>query len=151
MPRGVVMLDHNITQRKYSTIIHVVKTLYFYRSIIALFSKIIGAVPFCIKKRTKCRSLHTVLPALFQIGRWMLSVGSFFGGGGGAGSISFFGVHFMVKLLKLPTAAAGYKFWKIGNSPNFFSLGALPPPTDPRAYGIRIHDPLYFYSYKLGI
>ena len=62
VPRGVVMLDHNITQRKYSTIIHVVKTLYFYRSIIALFiiftaplstialfGKIIGSVPFCIK------------------------------------------------------------------------------------------------------
>ena len=103
------------------------------------------------KNRTKCRSLHTVLPALFQIGQWILSVGSFFWGGEGAGSISFFGVDFMVKLLKKPTA--GNKFWKIGNSPCFwqFSLGwsplTLPPPDDPRACGTRIHDPLYFYSY----
>ena len=128
-------------------------------STIALFGKIIGAVPFCIKNRTKCRSLHSAHRPSCIIPNWPVDAecGLLFWGWGGARSISFFGVHFMVKLLKMPTAGAGYKFWKIGNRLCLwqFSLGwsppALPPPADPRAYGTRIHDPLHFYSYKLGI
>ena len=40
-------------------------------------------------------------------------MGPFFGGGRGAGLISFFGEDFVVKLL-----TTGYQFWKIGDHPD---------------------------------
>ena len=68
VPRGVVMLDH-ITQRKYSTI-HVVKTLYFCRSITALFIIFIAPLPhFLAKLLVRCRTIlhkkphQTLVPA----------------------------------------------------------------------------------------